>query len=66
MPNMNGFELYYNIKALDNKVKVCFLTAGEMYYDTIRRDVFPNLDVNSIRKPISNKDLIKRVKEILY
>lgn len=67
MPNMNGFELYYNIKALDNKVKVCFLTAGEMYYDTIRRDVFPNLDVNCfIRKPISNKDLIKRVKEILY
>jgi hypothetical protein len=46
---------------------VCFLTAGEMYYETIRRDVFPDLDVNCfIRKPISNKDLIKRVKEILY
>jgi CheY-like chemotaxis protein len=67
MPNMNGFELYYRLKALDNKVKVCFLTAGEMYYETIRRDVFPDLDVNCfIRKPIANKDLIKQVKEILY
>ena len=67
MPKMNGFELYYRVKALDNKVKVCFLTAGEMYYETIRRDVFPDLDVNCfIRKPIANKDLIKQVKEILY
>jgi two-component system, OmpR family, response regulator ChvI len=67
MPNMNGFELYYRLKALDNRVKVCFLTAGEMYYETIRRDVFPDLDVNCfIRKPIANKDLIKQVKEILY
>jgi CheY-like chemotaxis protein len=67
MPNMNGFELYYRLKALDNKVKVCFLTAGEMYYETIRRDVFPDLDVNCfIRKPIANKDLIKQIKEILY
>ena len=67
MPKMNGFELYCRVKALDNKVKVCFLTAGEMYYETIRRDVFPNLDVNCfIRKPIANKDLLKQVKEILY
>jgi CheY-like chemotaxis protein len=67
MPNMNGFELYYRLKALDNRVKVCFLTAGEMYYETIRRDIFPDLDVNCfIRKPIANKDLIKQIKEILY
>ena len=67
MPKMNGFELYYRVKALDNKVKVCFLTAGEMYYETIRRDLFPDLDVNCfIRKPIANKDLLKQVKEILY
>ena len=30
MPNMNGFELYMQIKKIDDKVKVCFLTAGEM------------------------------------
>ena len=32
MPELNGFALYREIKRLDKKVKVCFLTAGEMYY----------------------------------
>lgn len=27
MPKMNGFDLYEKIKMVDNKVKVCFLTA---------------------------------------
>src|SRR5690349_20235653 len=27
MPGMNGFELYQKIKNIDNKVKVCFITA---------------------------------------
>jgi DNA-binding response OmpR family regulator len=27
MPDMNGFELYRQIKRKDNRVKVCFLTA---------------------------------------
>jgi len=33
MPRMHGFELYRNIREIDNKVKVCFLTASEMYYE---------------------------------
>jgi DNA-binding response OmpR family regulator len=32
MPNMNGFELYREIKKKDNKVKVGFLTAGDTHY----------------------------------
>jgi DNA-binding response OmpR family regulator len=31
MPNMTGFQLYREIKKIDDKAKVCFLTAGEMY-----------------------------------
>jgi DNA-binding response OmpR family regulator len=27
MPKMNGFELYTKIKKIDDKVRVCFLTA---------------------------------------
>jgi DNA-binding response OmpR family regulator len=30
MPDLNGFALYREIKRLDKKVKVCFLTAGEI------------------------------------
>jgi CheY-like chemotaxis protein len=44
LPQMNGFELYYRIKKLDDKVKVCFLTVGEMYYEKIRKKVVPKLD----------------------
>ena len=66
MPKMNGFELYHEIRKLDDKVKVCFLTAGEMYDEEVRKESFPELDINCfIRKPIANQDLIERVKHIL-
>jgi two-component system, OmpR family, response regulator ChvI len=66
MPKMNGFELYHEIRKLDDKVKVCFLTAGEMYDEEVRKESFPELDINCfIRKPIANQDLIQRVKDIL-
>jgi hypothetical protein len=46
-----------------DKVKVCFLTAGEMYDEEIRKESFPELDLNFfLRKPIANQDLIERVK----
>jgi two-component SAPR family response regulator len=63
---MDGFELYYKIRKLDNKVKICFLTASEMYYEEIRKQVFPELEANCfIKKPVANEDLIKSVKDIL-
>ena len=46
LPKMNCFELYYIIKKLDNKAKICFITAGEMYYQEIRKEAFPGLDTN--------------------
>jgi DNA-binding response OmpR family regulator len=66
LPKMNGFELYHKIRKLDNKVKICFLTASDMYFEEIRKDTFPELDTNHfIRKPISNEDFIQRVEDIL-
>src|SRR5918992_421929 len=66
LPKMNGFELYHNIRKLDDGVKICFLTAGEMYYEEIRKQVFPELKANCfIRKPIANEDLIQKVKNLL-
>jgi CheY-like chemotaxis protein len=65
MPNMNGFELYRQIKKIDDKVKVCFLTASEMYYDAYE-DIFNTLDVKCfIQKPIENKELIDRLNKIM-
>jgi two-component SAPR family response regulator len=66
LPRMNGIELYYKIRKLDNKVKICFLTAGKMYYEEVRKKVFPELEANCfLRKPVANEDLIRSVKSIL-
>lgn len=32
IPKMDGFELYNELKKRDSNVKVCFLTASELYY----------------------------------
>ena len=37
MPTMDGFELYTKIREKDPKVKICFLTASEMYYEKFRQ-----------------------------
>jgi len=62
MPKMHGFELYREIRKIDSQVKVCFLTAGEMYYGAYA-DIFN--ENQFIRKPIENKELINRVNEII-
>src|SRR5215216_3780934 len=36
MPKMDGFVLYNKIKEKDPQVKICFLTASEMYYEKFR------------------------------
>jgi DNA-binding NtrC family response regulator len=64
MSKMNGLELYREIKKIDNKVKVCFLTASEFGYGAFI-DVFSNLKENRfIQKPIENKEMIKIINEI--
>ena len=62
---MNGLELYKEIKKVDNKVKVCFLTAGEFNYRAFK-DVLSDLKENQfIQKPIRNEELIKIVNGII-
>ena len=66
MPDMNGFELYRQIKKIDDKVKVCFLTAGEMDYKQFRKELFSALNENCyIQKPIETETLIKILNRIL-
>jgi DNA-binding response OmpR family regulator len=66
MPKMDGFELYDELKKKDNDVKVCFLTASELYYEEFRKKEYHALDKRLfIRKPIDNEDLLKEVNRIL-
>jgi two-component system, OmpR family, response regulator ChvI len=61
MPKMNGFELYEKLREKDSKVKVCFITAHEVYYDSLR-EIFPDMSCDCYVKPINIDDLVRRVK----
>jgi two-component system, OmpR family, response regulator ChvI len=66
MPRMSGFELYQEIQKLDDQVKVCFITAFEVYYESLK-EIFPDLKAGCfIRKPVEIKELVKRIEAELY
>jgi DNA-binding response OmpR family regulator len=76
MPNMNGFELYREIRKIDERVKVCFITAFEVYHEELKKKFQNNLDTSPqykqevdvkcfIQKPIDIDELVKRIKEEL-
>src|ERR687887_1958865 len=59
MPKMNGYELCEKIKKIDDKVKVCFLTASEeQYIEDIKKKSYSAsssscFDITLIRKPVT-------------
>jgi DNA-binding response OmpR family regulator len=68
MPNMNGFELYRQIRRKDNRVRVCFLTAVSEFeeYKQLQGRDYPKADERYfISKPVSNDKLIRSVNEVL-
>jgi DNA-binding response OmpR family regulator len=68
MPKMDGFDLYQRIRKIDSNVKICFLTASELFYEEYRRvDAYPTLDKEYfIQKPLRTEELIRQLNEILY
>ena len=62
MPKIDGFVLYELLKTVDNGVKVCFLTASEMYREEVREVEHCALNKDLfLQKPISNDDLIREI-----
>jgi DNA-binding response OmpR family regulator len=66
MPKINGFELYQKMKEIDSNVKICFLTASELFYEEYRRlDAYPRLGKEYfIQKPTRSEELISQLNEI--
>jgi DNA-binding response OmpR family regulator len=61
MPKMYGHELYDEMKRIDNKVKVCFMTATYQNYEALRA-AFPTIEIECyIQKPVEIKDLVRRI-----
>ena len=76
LPRMNGFELYKEIRKIDDKVKVCFITAFDVDHGEIKKEFQSGLNTTQrdepgkkdldvkcfIQKPIDIDELVKRVK----
>lgn len=62
---MNGFELYDKMKAIDDQIKICLVTAYEVNYRALRQ-LFPEPRVECfIQKPIDISTLLMRIKKEL-
>jgi CheY-like chemotaxis protein len=79
MPNMNGFELCRQLKKLDTKLKVYFVTAFDIHKGEVKRQVlqYPiimttmmiimTMTDSIIQKPILIADLVNRLmRELSY
>src|SRR5688500_9259284 len=68
MPKISGLDLYQKMKEIDRNVKVCFLTASELFYEEYRRlDAHPRLDkAYFFQKPFRAEQLIRKINEILH
>ena len=44
MPSMNGFDLYKKLRKIDSNIKVCFITAFEMYEEEFKK-MFPSYNI---------------------
>ena len=62
MPDINGFQLYREIRKKDIKAKICFLTASESLFDIAYKF---SAVYTFIRKPIENKELIRIINDVL-
>jgi DNA-binding NtrC family response regulator len=67
MPEMDGFMLYEEMRKIDNKFKVCFLTASEMFYEEYRQAHNSTMGEHYpiIQKPIGNEELVKQINKLV-
>ena len=69
MPKMDGFELYNKIKEKDSKVKICFLTASELFYEEFRKIRYVLGEKLGeeyfIQKPIKTDDLVQKMNVLM-
>jgi DNA-binding response OmpR family regulator len=60
MVDMNGFELYQQMKQTDRQTKVCFMTNFRQRYLSEFKRLFPELTSDSlVDKPLSTSDVME-------
>ena len=62
MSDINGMQLYREIRKRDIKTKICFLTGSETLFNIAYK--FTSV-YTFIRKPVENKELIRIINDVL-
>jgi CheY-like chemotaxis protein len=67
MPVMDGFELCIKLREIDDRLRMCFLTAADLlHYQEAYSDVIDDLGTDCfISKPIDNEGFVRRLEAIL-
>lgn len=66
MPGMNGFQLYNEMKKIDSRVRVCFITAFDIQQIDMETISSSNKkSVNLIQKPIAIEEMVEQIKKQL-
>jgi CheY-like chemotaxis protein/class 3 adenylate cyclase len=61
MPNLNGIQLYYRLKAINPNVKILFVSALDAAQEMI--SILPGIGLNDvIRKPVDKEQFLSKVK----
>jgi CheY-like chemotaxis protein/class 3 adenylate cyclase len=61
MPNLNGIQLYYRLKAINPNIKILFVSALDAAQEMI--SILPGIRLNDvIRKPVDNDQFLSKVK----
>ncbi|MFL6469783.1 MAG: hypothetical protein ACJ71H_02915 [Nitrososphaeraceae archaeon] len=61
---VTGLGLYKELRKIDNKIRVCFLSAISNYQEFAK--YFPTINENQIIvKPVDNQTLIQRINKIM-
>ena len=64
MPNLNGLQLYYRLKAINPNTKILFVSALDAAQEMV--SILPGIGLHDvIRKPIDNEEFLSKVKKVL-
>jgi CheY-like chemotaxis protein/class 3 adenylate cyclase len=61
MPNLNGLQLYYRLKAINQNIKILFVSALDAAQEMV--SILPGIGLDDvIRKPVDQKQFLNKVK----
>jgi DNA-binding NtrC family response regulator len=66
MPDMGGFQLYNEMKKVNRRVRVCFITAFDIQQTDMETITSSNKkSLNLIRKPITIEEMVEEIRKQL-